>query len=155
MGWGGSVHCTWYAGTLPIGFWLAFWCEFIGNANHMRTVFAFCFVLECCKHQAGKNRMLVCVSGSAQNSTGFEIRSVHFHPTPLTRPFFSNYWGSGMMSSCFGTCIHATEVQTPPSWYNRPVLESHVYIIKVWLKTVITFASPQSARQLRFFWRFL
>ena len=45
IGWGGSVHCARYEGALPIGFWLAFWCALIGNANRTRTVFAFCFVL--------------------------------------------------------------------------------------------------------------
>ena len=33
-----------------------------------RTVFTFCLVLESYKHQ---DRMFVCVSGSAENSTGF------------------------------------------------------------------------------------
>ena len=54
IGWGGSVHCARYASALPIGFWLAFWCAFIGNTNRTRTVFTFCFVLESCKHLAGK-----------------------------------------------------------------------------------------------------
>ena len=37
------------AGTLPIGFWLAFWCASIRNANRTRAVFTFCFILESCK----------------------------------------------------------------------------------------------------------
>ena len=37
-------------------------------ANRMRTVFAFCFVLEI---PSGKDKMLVHVSGLAENSTGF------------------------------------------------------------------------------------
>ena len=54
MGWGGSVHCAWHASALSIGFWLAFWCVFIGNANHTRVVFTFRCTLESCKQQAGK-----------------------------------------------------------------------------------------------------
>ena len=41
------------------------------NANRTRAVFAFCFVLESCKHQAGKIRTLLRVSGSAESSTGY------------------------------------------------------------------------------------
>ena len=41
------------------------------NANHTRAIFAFCFVLESCKHQAGKIRTLLRVSGSAESSTGY------------------------------------------------------------------------------------
>ena len=37
-------------------------------ANRMRTVFAFCFILEI---PSGKDKMLVHVSGLAENSTGF------------------------------------------------------------------------------------
>ena len=37
-------------------------CAFIGNANRTRTVFAFGFVSESCKHQAGKiERLYVCL----------------------------------------------------------------------------------------------
>ena len=63
MGWGGSVHCARYTGALPIGFWLAFWCAFLGIANRTRTVFAFCFVLESCKHQVGRiERLYLCLN---------------------------------------------------------------------------------------------
>ena len=41
------------------------------NANRTIAVFAFCFVLESCKHQAGKIRTLLRVSGSAESSTGY------------------------------------------------------------------------------------
>ena len=82
-------------------FWLAFEQHFdwLGNANRTRTVFAFCFILESYKHQAGKIECLY-VSGSAENSTGFArfgntFPSVHFHPTPFTRPSFSIFRGSG------------------------------------------------------------
>ena len=58
MGWSGSVHCTQYEGALSIGFWLTFWCAFIGTANCMRAVFMFRFVLESYKHQVGKTECL-------------------------------------------------------------------------------------------------
>ena len=68
-----------------------------------RTIFAFCFVLESCKHQAGKiERLYACLvqqktlqalQGLAINKLTFP--SVHFHPTPFTRPSFSIFRGSG------------------------------------------------------------
>lgn len=53
-GW--SALYALYASTLPIGYWLPFWCAFIGNANCMRAVFTFC---RSCEHQAGKIRKLL------------------------------------------------------------------------------------------------
>ena len=98
-GWGGSVHCARYAGALRISFWLAFWCAFIGDANHTRTVFAFCFILESCKHQAEKIECLYVylvqqkTLHALQGSAILTFRSVHFHPALFTRPSFLIFEG--------------------------------------------------------------
>ena len=103
-GQGGSVHCARYEGALPIGFWLAFWCAFIGNANHTRTVFAFCFVLVSCKRQAGKierlywclvqQKTLQTLQGSAINKIP-NIPQCTLLPRPMCQTLLSDFQGSG------------------------------------------------------------
>ena len=98
--WGESVHCARYAGALPIGFWLAFWCAFFGNANHTRTVFAFCFVLESCKCQAGKiehlyrclvqQKTLQALQGLAINKF-LTFHSVTLPPCPVYQTLLSDF----------------------------------------------------------------
>ena len=65
MGW----KCT----LLP-HFRLAFWHAFIGNANRMRTVFRFCYVLESCKHQVGKIECLYLGQVQQKTPQAFKIQ---------------------------------------------------------------------------------
>ena len=114
MGWGGSVHCA-----LLIGFWLAFWCTFIGIANRTRTVFAFFFILQSCKHQVGRiERLYLCLvqqktlqalQGSASNKIP-NIPMCTLPPSPFTSPCFPICWGSGSKtkpSRCHAYCLIA------------------------------------------------
>ena len=112
MGRGRSVHCARYAGTLPIRFWLAFWCAFIRNANCTRAVFAFCFVLESCKpNQVRFERF--CESLALQKTLlateGSPIDKIPNVPqcTLLPRPIyqtllfdFSRVWFRDYLKSC-------------------------------------------------------
>ena len=99
-----------YAGALPIGFWLAFWCALIRNANCTRAIFMFCFVLERCNT---KQVRLECLWGVwffrkcywlrkvQQLIKSLTFRSVHFHPTLFTRPSFSIFRGSSSETKCY------------------------------------------------------
>ena len=112
----GSVHCTRYTGAFPIGFWLAFWCAFLGIANRTRTVFAFCFVLESCKHQAGRiEHLYLCLvqQKTLQAQQVIKFKSVHFHPTPFTRPSFPIFWESSS--------------ETKPLWCHAYCHTAHTY----------------------------
>ena len=83
----------------------------IRNANCTRAVFAFWFVLECCKTKWVRfERFCACLvlqkavlatEGSTINNF-LMFRSVHFHPTPFTRPSFSIFQGSGSETSLGG-----------------------------------------------------
>ena len=89
LGW----KCTLRPGALLIGFWLAFWCAFIRNANCTRAVFAFCFSLASCEHQVERirnayervwfSRML------CWNSTTNRIPNIP-QCTLLSRPVYQN-----------------------------------------------------------------
>ena len=72
-----------------------------------RTIFAFCFVLESCKYQAGKiERLYACFVQQKKLYRLCKIRqlikfhrSVHLHPASFTRPSFPIFRGSGSKTS--------------------------------------------------------
>ena len=76
-------------------------CALIRNANRMRAVFAFCFVLECCytkwvqlEHFWGVwfIRKLYWLQKVQQLIKFLTFCSVHFHPTQFIRPSFSIFF---------------------------------------------------------------
>ena len=93
---------------------------FIGNVNRTRIVFAFCFVLESCKHQAGKiERLYVCLvqqktqqglQGSANNTIPKHSAVYTSTPPRLQDPPFRFFRGSGSETvSLWSTSPHNRE----------------------------------------------